>query len=156
MDQLEEALAGGAPAGASDTAAAPGVNPAAMAKARVAWIATRQKVESDIGKLQGAFTTAFKSHPAGPDLGTAFKARADKVLDSLDEALAEKLDEVSKTTDPAQHAKIAQEARQIIQRYEATIASDPTIAALDENPFMPVTIRKTMTATLSALSRAIA
>jgi hypothetical protein len=157
IEHLQAALAGGATAATAGTSASPaaGVSPAAVAKARVAWTATRQKVESDIGKLQDAFTAAFKGHPAGPDLGTAFKARADKVLDSLDEALAHKLDEVAGATDPAQHARLVQEAQQIIQRYEATVASDPTIAALDENPFVPVAIRQTMTATLSALSKAI-
>ncbi len=144
--QLEAALAGGA---------RPAAGASAFAKARVAWIATRKKVENDIDKLQGAFTAAFKDHPVGPDLGTAFKARADKVLDALDETLAHKLDEVTRATDAAQHARLVQEARQIIQRYETTIASDPTIKALDENPFVPVSIQKTMTATLSTLSKLI-
>jgi hypothetical protein len=133
----------------------PGKNMATFAKARTAWVATRKKIEGDIGQLHGAFNSAFKGHPMGKDLGAAFKARADKVLDALDEALAHKLDEVTRNTDAAQHAKLVQEARQIIQRYEATVANDPTIAALDANPFAPVAIAKTMTATLSALSKAI-
>lgn len=141
--------------GPNNGAPAAGKNAAAFSKARVAWIATRRKVESDISKLQGTFNSAFTDHPKGADLGAAFKARADKVLESLDEALAHKLDEVTGATAPAQHAKLVQEARQIIRRYEATVANDPTIAALDANPFAPLTIRKTMTATLSALSNAI-
>jgi hypothetical protein len=141
---------------ASVSAKAGGQNIAAFAKARVAWMATRKKIEGDIGKLHGSFNSAFQGHPMGPDLGAAFKARADKVLETLDEALAHKLDEVTRNTDPTQHAKLAQEARQIIQRYEATIADDSTIAALDTNPFTPLAIRKTLTATLSTLSKAIA
>jgi hypothetical protein len=138
------------------TAPTAGKNVATFAKARTAWIATRKKIEGDLGQLHGAFNSAFKGHPMGSDLGVAFKARADKVLDALDEALAHKLDEVTRNNDAAQHAKLVQEAQQIIQRYEATVANDPTIAALDANPFAPVAIRKTMTATLSALSKAIA
>ncbi len=147
--------AGGRP-GASTAAPAAGKNLAAFAKARMAWIAVRRKIESDLGKLHGTFNSAFKGHPKGQDLGAAFKARADKVLDALDEALAHKLDEVTRGTDPAQHAKLVQEARQIIRRYEATVAEDPTIAALDANPFAPMAIRKTITATLTVLSKAIA
>lgn len=143
-------------ASASIPGAAGGQKIAAFAKARVAWMATRKKVEGDIGRLHGAFNSAFQGHPMGPDLGAAFKARADKVLETLDEALAHKLDEVTRNTDPTQHAKLVQDARQIIQRYEATIANDSTIAALDTNPFTPLAIRTTLTATLSTLSKAIA
>jgi hypothetical protein len=35
------------------------------------------------------------------------------------------------------------------------VASDQTIAALDSNPFVPLSIQKTMNATLAALSKAI-
>jgi hypothetical protein len=137
------------------TATTAGKNMATFAKARMAWIVTRKKVEGDIGKLHGAFNSAFKGHPMGPDLGAAFKARADKVLEALDETLADKLDEVTRNTDGSQHAKLVQEAKQIIQRYEPTVANDSTIAALDANPFAPLAIRKTLTATLSTLSKAI-
>jgi hypothetical protein len=40
--------------------------------------------------------------------------------------------------------------------YTKHVASDPTITALDKNPFVPLSIQKTMTATLTALSKAIA
>jgi hypothetical protein len=144
-----------AAAGGPTTAPAAGKNIATFAKARTAWMATRKKIEGDIGKLHGAFNSAFKGHPMGPDLGAAFKARADKVLEALDEALAHKLDAVTRNTDASQHAKLVQEAKQIMQRYEATVANDSTIAALDANPFAPLAIRKTLTATLSTLSKAI-
>jgi hypothetical protein len=129
---------------------------ATFAKAREAWIATRKKIEADIGKLHRVFNSAFKAHPKGRDLGAAFKARADQVLDTLDEALAHKLDEITRNTDSAQHQKLVLEARAIIRRYEATVANNQTIAALDANPFASVAIAKTMTATLSALSKAVA
>lgn len=146
--QSAAAAAAGAPPAA-------GKNIATFAKARVAWIATRKKIEGDIGNAHGAFNAAFRTHHRAAHLGAAFKTRADQVLGALDEALAEKLDEVTRNAEASQHAKLVQEARQIIQRYEATIASDATIAALDANPFAPLAIRKTLTATLSALSKAI-
>jgi hypothetical protein len=49
-----------APASATETAAKNAVN----AKARLAWVATRQKVNGDLGKLHDAFASAFKGHPA--------------------------------------------------------------------------------------------
>jgi len=48
-----------------------------------------------------------------------------------------------------------QQARAIMQRYEAYVANEPLIAKLDTNPFVPVAIQKTLTATLTALSNAL-
>jgi hypothetical protein len=136
--------------------AAPQAAASTLAKSRQAWLATRSKLESDIGKLHGAFMSAYKDHGAVDKLEAAFKSRVEGVLGSLDESLAEKLDELGKATDPAARGKLVQEARQIMQRYESFVASEPTIAALDTNPFVPLAIRKTLTATLTTLSKAVA
>jgi hypothetical protein len=77
------------------------------------------------------------------------------VLGQLDEELAEKLEAAAKATDPAQHAKLVGEAKQAVQRYQAFLASEPTLAELDDNPFVPLSIQKTLSGTLSVLSRAI-
>jgi hypothetical protein len=50
---------------------------------------------------------------------------------------------------------LVSEARSLIDGYSKHVASDETIAALDKNPFVPLSIQKTMTATLAALSKAI-
>jgi hypothetical protein len=62
---------------------------------------------------------------------------------------------MAKAADPAQHAKLVGEARQIMQRYQSFVASDPTLTELDANPFVPLAIQKTLTTTLSVLSKAI-
>ena len=125
------------------------------AKARLAWMATRQKLDSDIGQLDGAFTAAFGSHPMAGELTKTFKTRVDQVLSNLDEALADKLDEVNNAANPEERAKLVGQARNIIERYKAHVASDPTIAALDTNPFTPMNIQKTVTATLNTLGKAL-
>jgi hypothetical protein len=147
---LDEPGLAAPPAAPADPAAA-----AAYAKARVAWLATRQKVESDIGKLQTTFASAFKDHAMAADLAAAFQGRVEKVLDQLDIELAHKLDAVAKAADPAQHAKLVGEARQIMQRYQSYVANDPTLAELDANPFVPLAIQKTLTTTLAILSKTI-
>ncbi len=142
----------------ASSAAGPGGTPTpspAIAKARQAWMATRQKVDTDIGKLHGAFSTAFKGHGKHGDLTKAFRARVDSVLGTLDEALAEKLDAVNSATDPDARGKLVQEAHALIDGYSKHVASDPTIAALDKNPFVPMSIQKTMTVTLATLSKVI-
>ena len=85
IEQLRAALDEAGPAASAAAAASPATLPdpaaaAAYAKARVAWLATRQKVESDIGKLQTTFASAFKDHAMAADLSAAFQLRVEKVL----------------------------------------------------------------------------
>jgi hypothetical protein len=169
IEQLRTALSSAAPpptaaAPASTAAPAPPPTPGsapspatkvAFTKARLAWLAARKKVEADIASLQTGLEAAFKGHAMAPDLTTGFQARVEKVLNQLDEQLADKLDEVTNATDPAQHAKLVGEAKQVMQRYQAFIASDSTLAEIDANPFVPVAIQKTLTTTLSVLTRTI-
>lgn len=167
IDQLEAALSGGAaaaPARAASASAAPpapgaaaaGGQMVAFAKARVVWVAARKKVQGEIDKLHAEMTTIYKDHGFGADLDKILRGKVEPVLDSLDESLAHKLDEVTGNADPAQHAKLVGEAKQIIQSYESYISTEPLIAKLDDNPFVPLQIEKTLTATLSALTRVIA
>ena len=156
IEALRNALAkaGSTAPGSAPGPQAPTPSPA-IAKARQAWVATRQKVDADISNLHDAFTAAFKDHGRQGDLTKAFRDRVDSVLETLDEALAHKLDAVNGATDAGERAKLVQEAHTLIDGYNKHVASDPTIAELDKNPFVPLSIQKTMTATLTALSKAI-
>jgi alpha-D-ribose 1-methylphosphonate 5-triphosphate synthase subunit PhnL len=145
----------GHPAGASAAAPAAAGRDAVYVKSRAAWIATRAKVESDIAKLHGALSSAYQGHGAAEDLEKNFQTRVEAMLTVLDHGLAEKLDEVNKATDPGQRAQLVQQARAIMQGYEAYVVNEPLIAKLDTNPFVPVAIQKTLTATLTALSNAL-
>ena len=83
-----------------------------IAKAREPWLATRKRVESEIGGLHGAFSSALQGHDMADELGKLFHARVGTVLDTLDEALAHKLEAVNGTSDAAERAKhVQQEAR---------------------------------------------
>jgi hypothetical protein len=145
----------GRAAGASAAAPAAAASDAVVVKSRAAWIATRAKVESDIAKLHGALSSAYQDHGAAEHLEKTFQMRVEAMLNVLDHSLAEKLDDVSKAKDPGQRAQLVQQARAIMQRYEAYVANEPLIAKLDANPFVPVAIQKTLTATLTALSSAL-
>jgi hypothetical protein len=165
-EQVEEPEAGQA-AAAAPAAEAPPALPAAPdaaqtaartatnVKARAVWVATRQKVERDLGTLHGAFASAFKGHAAEGKLIQAFRARVDTVLDTLGEELAHTLDAVNGAADPAQRQKLVEQAHAHIAQYTKHVATDHTIGALDRNPFVPLSIGKTMSATLAALSKTI-
>ena len=62
---------------------------------------------------------------------------------------------MAKNADGAAHAKLVGEVKQIIARYETFLASDPLIAKLDDNPFVPLSLEKTLTASLAALSKVV-
>ena len=155
MERLRQVLDGiGAPAAASPRPAAP--HTAAFAKARVAWVATRQKVESDLDKLHAKIIADYKDHGHLADIEKFFRAKVEPVLDSLDDSLARKFDEIASNADPAQHADLVRGAKQIMAKYKSYIAGEPFIAGLDTNPFMPLAIEKTLAATLSTLEKVIA
>jgi hypothetical protein len=124
-------------------------------KSRTAWIATRAKVESELAKLHGALTSAYQGHAAAEPVEKAFQTRVQTLLNTLDDSLAKKLDEVNQATDAGQRAQLVQQARQIMLRYGAYVAGEPFIAKLDANPIVPVAIGKTLLATLTALSKAV-
>ncbi len=172
-DSLEQALQGGAAPAAPAPSAAPPAPPAAsapaapngpaapqapastMAKSRLAWVATRKKIETDIGKLKGEIMAACKGQDIEAALEAGFRSKVEPVLAKLDESLSDKLDEVNNAADANQRTKLIAEAKQIMQRYQSFVASEPIIKHLDENPFVPLAIGKTLTATLTTLASAV-
>jgi predicted nucleic acid-binding Zn-ribbon protein len=128
---------------------------AALEKARATWTATRKKVESELDKLHKEMTAVYKDHGFGPKLDKVFHAKVEPMLSNLDESLSQKLDEVTKNTDPGAHTKLVGEAKQIVQKYEKYVAGEKLIAKLDANPFVPLQIEKTLHASLEALAKVI-
>jgi hypothetical protein len=146
-----------APAASSGNGTAP-PDPAAaqkVAKSRLAWVATRKKIETDLGKLKSAVMAACQGIDIESALEAGFRERVEPVLEQLDESLAHKLDEVNGAADATRRAKLVAEAKGIIERYEAFAEGSQIIAKLDDNPFFPLAIGKTLAATLGTLSSAI-
>jgi hypothetical protein len=127
----------------------------AYAKSRLAWLAARKKVESDIETLRQRIIDTFKDDAIAPQLETSYKTKVAPVLATLDESLADTLDDATNATDPAKRAKLVADAKAIMQKYAQYLTSEPLIKDLDENPFVPLSIRATVGGTISALSKAI-
>jgi hypothetical protein len=138
-----------------DTAAAAPAAAQNVAKSRLAWLATRQKIETDLGKLKSAVMATCQGIDIESALEAGFRERVEPVLEQLDESLAHKLEELNGAADAAQRAKLVAEAKGIIKRYEAFAAGSQIIAKLDDNPFFPLAISKTLAATLGTLAGAI-
>jgi hypothetical protein len=125
------------------------------AKSRLAWLAARKKVESDIETLRQRIIETFKDDAIAPQLDTSYKTKVAPVLATLDESLADTLDDATNATDPAKRAELVKAAKDIMQRYAQYLTSEPLIKDLDENPFLPLSIRATVGGTISTLSKAI-
>lgn len=128
---------------------------ATVRKARTAWGATRRKMQSDLDSVRQAVLDAYRDHPVLESLEKTLDDKIGPVLGRLDDALSDKLDELSAVTDAAAATRLAGEAQQILRGYQEYIAGEPLIAALDSNPLTPVSLQKSLTATLVVLSKSV-
>jgi hypothetical protein len=119
------------------------------------WLAIRKKVETDIETLRQRIVDTFKDDAIAPQLDTSYKTKVASVLATLDDSLAITLGAATKATDAAQRTKLIADAKTIMQKYAQYVTSEPLLKDLDENPFVPLTIRATVGGTLSTLSKAI-
>ena len=136
-------------------APAPTGSVVAYAKSRLAWLAARQKVASEVEKLRGGLITAFAGFDIETEIHSEYTQFVAPILTAFDESLADKLDEATNATNPATRAKLVEEAKAIIERYESYLAGAQVITALDSNPLVPLTIRQTLTTTLTALAQVV-
>jgi hypothetical protein len=127
----------------------------AISKASSVWDATRQKIMSELGKLEKSFADALAGHGMAADLAKTLHGKIDGTLHQLDDRLVQTLAAVNQAPDPAARAKHVEQAHKLVQHYQAHIAQDPVIKMLDRNPFSPIAIEKTVIASLVALQKSI-
>lgn len=147
------------------------------AKARLAWQAARKKAQLEIATLKAAIedsfaeveeevdededdemsADAFEPVPGGLTIANLPQslARLDEILRRLDDSLAETLDEALNASDDEQRKALHRLAVDQMDDFNAYVAADPLLANLDNNPFVPVTVRATLESTLQALERVL-
>ncbi len=151
-DELEAALAAAPPSGAPND---PAKGAVAFAKSRLAWIATSKRVAADVAKLRAALEAEYGQQGNGAQIMSVYDRRVEPVLSTFDETLADTLDAAINATDVAERARLVLQARGRIDEYKAFLDAQPLIADLDANPFVPLSIRATLGATLTALATAV-
>jgi hypothetical protein len=124
------------------------------AKSRLAWLAARKKVESDINTLEAEIVATYEDEGVGQELASAYTSWVGPVLSALDDRLADALDAAANAADAEEREKLVADAKKLIAEYTAFL-NDPRIAELDDNPFLPLAIRSTVGGTLSTLAKAI-
>jgi hypothetical protein len=159
IEALRHALAdaqrtAGAAADAAKLAAA-GPGPVAYAKSRLAWLAARKKMETDIDALRAKIVETFKEDAIAPQIETNYRTKVAPVLAKLDETLADTLDAAASAPNPVARAERVAEAKAKMGEYAKYLATEPLFKDLDENPFLPLTIRATIGGTIQQLSRIV-
>ena len=140
------------PDGTDPANARPGPASPVVAKGRQAWLAVRTKLEKDINAVVGEVRKHFGEHGDEADL---VRTSYEPIMHELDDSLLGKLDELAGAANPAARGQLALEAQAIIARYKAFADGNDIVTLLDENPFHPAPIRKTLDQALAALSQAV-
>lgn len=157
LDEAEAALTAAATSAAAATPEHPRgtIAPSIVyTQSRLAWLASRKKVEGELKKLEQAILDRYKTNAALPAVVQGVR-KLDRVLEVFDESLADTLDAALNAVDPAVKQRLHEEARGIIHRYEDFLKTDPMVRELDSNPFVPIGVQSTLTSTLSVLAAKI-
>jgi hypothetical protein len=160
-DELESALAQPVAQAAApgvpvpDAPAAPTPEAVAVAKSRQAWLAVHRKVATDIETLRRSILEEYQDTALVAQLDQRFGEVVAPVLTHLDAALATALDEIGTARDAGERVRLVERAHELMRGYESYVASEPLLADLDSNPFVPMAIAKTVTATLRTLAVAV-
>lgn len=127
----------------------------AVGKSAQVWDATLRQVGKQVSELHAHLTAAYGGQGIGDELDRLFHAKVEPMLEALDAKLVAKLGEVGASTDAAGRSRAVTEAQAIIAGTEAYLANEPLIAQLDANPVTPLTIERTLTASLEVLNRTL-
>jgi hypothetical protein len=129
----------------------PQANAGALAKTSQIWLATHKRMTSDIEKLRAELIATYKDQGISGEVESRYDSVVAELLKEIDDSLAKTLEAIGAAPDPTTRASLIEEARKIMARYAAALAK-PIVAELDANPFVPLSIQKTVSATLSGIS----
>lgn len=122
------------------------------AKCRLAWDSAKKKVQGDLQELERAILKEYRGSEAWQELVTKIR-KLDAVLANFSEGLGDALDAALNATDSADRKRHHDRATQIVARYAHYVETDSLIARLELNPFVPLSIQKSLGTTLAALTK---
>ena len=125
-----------------------------LAQGLLQWNSTRSHVASEISKLQSAIVTEMQDHPEFDEI-VAHIENLDNVLDHLDDRLGDVLGEMREAASPAAKGRLSTQARRLVGEMQAYVAGDPLMQDIDDNGFVPLSVRSRVEQTLSSILQAI-
>lgn len=136
LDELEQLLA--TPTGSEGSIVD-------FAKARLEWVAAKQNVEGQLHGLRTAVLAEFDDEEALESV-----EKLDRVLARFNEGLTDSLDDLY-NAEADRKSDVARKALAIAASYRGYVESDDLVAHVDENPFMPTSVRDTLTTPLAGI-----
>jgi hypothetical protein len=157
-DQINRPSQAGTGQGRNSDTRPKGPDPAVVAKIQkscAVWNATLAKMNGDIDKLTKAVAAASAGHDLGESFEKEFQSVVRPLMTTVDSSLSEMLMRAAQARDAAEHERLLNVARGTLGRITSFVQSNPVIGHLDENPFVPLAVAKTLNTTLSAISNII-
>ncbi len=139
---------------AGEAAAAP-ISIVELGKARHEWIATREKVFADLGRMKRQIEADYADMPEAADAVNGALSRLDRLIADLNMALHDELDEVL-NAEPANRPAKAAKARATMADFAKLVKSDPIFKELDGNDILPdVAITGPLVSRLAQINKAL-
>ncbi len=132
---------------------------AGIRDSKAAWEKMRTEVQSQLENLELVILKAIKEHNqdgAGKDSFDAsqvglVKKNLSRILEKLDLRLIAALDKMQ-SAQGIERSKEQKAVRALVAEYRAYVQSDPLIAIIDKNGFMPTMIKQWIDHTMSELA----
>ena len=127
-------------------------------KARAAWVAVKTRAEEDLEKVKdGAQMAYLADSEQFPKIVAGCKA-IDTILDNLDDALRDTLDQFAST--PLRNQRklraLAATAAEVLERYQKFVAGNAVMQGIDEKEFADVRVHAPVMKALRDLRKALA
>jgi len=124
-----------------------------LQKSRLIWMATLKNARAERDKL---LTTILKNFSDDEDKSIVREAAKviKSTLDHFNEKLADSIELVLNANEGDRNA-LHQEVTRIIDDYLDKLNNEPIVAMLDDNPFVPVKLHKTLSTTLRAFASSL-
>lgn len=127
-------------------------------QARAAWVAVKARAEQDLEKVKDGAHMAYMADPAQfPKIVAGCKA-IDDILDNLDDELRDTLDQYAST--PLRNQRklqaLAATAMETLDRYQAFVAGNALMKAIDDKEFADVAVHAPIMKALAVLRKALA
>ena len=161
LDELTAALdsAPVTPATPQSTPTGGGASIVQLQKSRLAWDGLRKRLQGQLKELEQALLAGVRQHNNGSDAEFSFDEgalagstnRLYGILEKLDTRLIDTLDEALNAEGEAR-LRIQREAAGIVAEYRRVVDTDPFIAVIDDNGFVPTSIRSETQRTLDQLA----
>jgi len=127
----------------------------ALQQSRLAWEAARKKASADLLLVK---QTILEDFDGEPEIGEAAEAagRLEGALATFDMSLTNLLDRALTAADTDQRRRLHVEAGAMVTRYRAHLAANELLSRIDDNPFVAVSIHKSLDTALKFMAGKLA